>query len=53
MKRKASIERKLKRAKQVEDGAYDGRFKTRVVPSKRQKERQQRQKIHLSDVCED
>jgi len=32
------IEQKIKRQQQIEQGAYDGRFKSKVVPNKKKKQ---------------
>lgn len=44
------IDRKLKRQAMVEDGAYDGRFVTKVVIDKKTKEASKRSKIRVTEV---
>jgi hypothetical protein len=33
-----NLERKIKRQQQVEQGAYDGRFRSKVVPDKKKQQ---------------
>lgn len=35
---KKKIEHKIKRQDQINDGAYDGRYKTKIVPDKKKKQ---------------
>ena len=41
---KNSTTKSRKRQQQVEDGAYDGRYKTKVVPDKKKAEKKKRVK---------
>lgn len=43
---KTSTVRSRKREQQVSDGAYDGRYKTKVVPDKKKKTAKRRAKIN-------